>query len=49
MNPQIASNRLWEVINTLEDRSETGYDVMRVREARQALRYLENWILPQDE
>ena len=49
MNPQIAANRLWEVINTLEDRSESTYDNMRVRDARQALTYIENWLLPHDD
>lgn len=49
MNPTVASHLLWDVINVLEDRAETAYDTMRVRNARQAMQYLENWILPTDE
>ena len=46
MNPRLASMRLWEIINAFDDRVETGYDLMRVKNARAALNYLENWCIP---
>ncbi len=46
MNPTIATNLLWEAINTLDGRVETGYDAQRVNNARMALNYLENWCIP---
>lgn len=45
MNPEIATQRLWEIINAFDDRVETGYDLMRVKNARSALNYLENWVI----
>lgn len=46
MNPEIATNALWEAINALDAHIVNGYDVIRVRNARAALQYIENWCLP---
>lgn len=46
MNLETAQSAIWEAINTLDSRIENAYDVIRVKNARNGMNYLENWIIP---
>ena len=46
MNLETAQSAIWEAINTLDSRIENAYDVIRVKNARNGMNYLENWIFP---
>jgi len=46
MTLETAQSAIWEAINTLDSRIENAYDVIRVKNARNGMNYLENWIFP---